>query len=119
METFGISREFTRIITHLERLGKFDDKRCADGKYRPIKLRFLLKDHRDRMLNNLTHLKNAPEKLKRVSIRHDLNEAQREDWYNKIKEAKEQTEASKDRIFRVRGYPGNYNIISFPKNYPK
>lgn len=108
--------DLARDITHLERLGRFDEGKASQEKYRPIKLRFNLKDQRDRMLNNLTGLKHAPERIKKVSIRHDLNDAQRQDWYNKIKEAKEKTQESTTHIFRVRGHPGNYNILSFPKN---
>ena len=108
--------DLVKDITHMERLGKFDTDKCKDEKYRPIKLRFNLKDKRDKMLSNLTRLKYAPNHIKRVSIRHDLNEAQRQDWYSKIKEAKERTLASNDMIYRVRGHPGNYSVTGFAKN---
>ena len=111
--------DLVKDITHLERLGRFDDDKAKQEKYRPIKLRFNLKDQRDRMLNNLTGLKHAPDRIRRVSIRHDLNDVQRNDWYSKIKEAKEKSLASTTHIFRVRGHPGNYNVLSFPKNVPK
>ena len=106
-------------ITHLERLGKFDPAKCKDEKYRPIKLRFTLKDQRDRMLKSLGRLKYAPDHIKKVSIRHDLNEVQRQEWYNKIKQAKERSEQSATHFYRVRGQPGHYNVIAIPKNRPQ
>ena len=103
-------------VTHMERLGKFDEAKCREEKFRPIKLRFQLKDMRDRVLKSLGRLKNAPARIKRVSIRHDLNEQQRQEWYNKIKEAKEMTENSPTTYYRVRGQPGKYTISGVAKN---
>jgi hypothetical protein len=108
--------DLQKDITHLERLGKFDADKCREYKFRPIKLRFDLKDKRDRLLNSLKLLKHAPDRIKKVSIRHDLNEIQRRDWYDKIKEAREKSLESTTMIYRVRGFPDNYKIVSFPRN---
>lgn len=108
--------ELAPTVTHLERLGRFDEAKCKEEKYRPIKVRFQLKDMRDRVLNNLRLLKYAPPNIKRVSIRHDLNEIQRAEWYTKIKEAREMSEGSTTTYYRVRGQPGNYSIVGVAKN---
>ena len=108
-------RDLIPLITHLERLGRYDEGKCKEKKFRPIKLRFTLKDIRDRVLKNLSRLRDAPEEIKRVSVRHDLSETQRQDWYAKIKQANEMSRNSTTTYYRVRGTPGNYKIEGGPK----
>ena len=93
------------------RLGKFDQERVAEKKFRPLKVRFLSSEARDKVLNSLSKLRNAPKDLNALSIRQDLNYHQRQELNNKIKEAKEQSKDLTDGVFRVRGTPGNYYLL--------
>ena len=105
-------------IVYAERLGQFNAERCAEGKYRPIKVRFSGKEERDMVLKNLNRLRNAPEKLKKLSIRQDLNELQREELRIKMDEAYQLSAASATRHFIVKGGPGSYRIINVAKKFP-
>ena len=93
------------------RLGKFDKDRIDERKFRPLKVRFDNKEARDKVLNSLSKLRNAPKDLNALSIRQDLNFSQRQELNAKIREAKEQSKGLTDGVLRVRGTPGNYYLL--------
>ena len=102
-------------INEAFRMGRFDESRIEAGRFRPIKLRLSLSSDRDRVLKSLYKLKNADPELAKLSIREDLSLHQRNELNEKLKEAKSLTQNSTDKIFRVRGSPGNYRIIELAK----
>ena len=93
------------------RLGKFSAENIREKKYRPIKVRFHSQEARDNVLSSLSKLRLAPQHLKNLSIRQDLNYMQRQELNNKIKEAKDRSIGLVDSIFRVRGNPGHYYLV--------
>ena len=103
------------FVVSTDRLGRPDPEREKEGKYRPIKVRFNEKRIRDEVLKNLNKLKNAEASLRKLSIRQDLDEAQRNELNSKLKRAYDMTKASNTHIYRVRGNPGEYSIKEFLK----
>ena len=112
-----IKCEEAQIIS-TDRLGRYDENREKDGRYRPIKVRFSSNTSRDQVLKSLFRLKDAEPRLKALSIRQDLNDAQRTELKTKLTEAYNKTKNSPDSVFRVRGGPGEYVIKQFVKNVP-
>ena len=102
-------------LVSVDRLGKFSPENIAQGKYRPMKVRFKTQKARDQVLNSLTKLKYAPKVLNVLSIRQDLNFQQRQELNEKVKEARDLGKEKPDRVFRVRGTPGNYRILDLPR----
>ena len=105
-------------VLSADRLGRYDQTKDNEGKYRPIKVRFETNHDRDRVLKNLNKLRDAEPTLKALSIRQDLSESQRNELNTKLKEAFERTKNSNDTIYRVRGHPGAYSLKEFPKPKP-
>ena len=102
-------------VTYVDRLGRFDETRQKEGKYRPVKVRFSDNSSRDKVLKNLYKLRNAPEGIKALSIRQDLNERQRKELRSKVEEATAKSRASSTLFYRVKGEPGNYRLIEVQK----
>ena len=111
---YQISCEDAEIIS-TDRLGKFDEDRENQGKHRPIKVRFKASTDRDRVLKSLSRLRDAEPRLKRLSIRQDLNDSQRAELKVKLAEAYAKSQDSEFTIYRVRGSPGDYFLKAFPK----
>ena len=109
-----IKCEGTEIVS-TDRLGKFDQEREDKGKHRPIKVRFTSNQDRDKVLKSLFRLRSAEPKLNNLSIRQDLNDAQRNELNAKLTEAHEKSKNSQEFVYRVRGKPGEYQIKEFPK----
>ena len=109
-----IKCEDTQMISS-DRLGKFDKEKEDKGKHRPIKVRFVSNQDRDKVLRNLFRLRDAEAKLNKLSIRQDLNESQRAELNAKLAEAYEKTKTSQTKVYRVRGNPGDYSLKEFPK----
>ena len=105
-------------IVYAERLGRFSAERCNENKYRPIKVRFTDQATRDKILRNLYKLRNAPENLKKLSIRQDLNNNQRAELRRWTDEAFRKSRESHTMHYRVKGEPGNYNLMEVPKKFP-
>ena len=105
-------------IISVNRLGKLNPDNIENGRYRPLKVRFKTNPMRDQILSSLSKLRHANEKLKTLSIRQDLNYQQRQELNNKVKEAREMSLNRTDKVIRVRGTPGNYKFVEFPKNSP-
>ena len=102
-------------VTYIERLGRYDKDRADDHKYRPVKVRFNNNASRDKVLRNLNKLRNAPDAIRTLGIRQDLNEQQRKELRDIMEEAREKTKASSSTFYRVKGEPGNYRLIEVPK----
>jgi rubredoxin len=102
-------------IVYTDRLGQYNEDRIREGKYRPVKVRFTQAEVRDKVLKNLYKLRNAPEGIKKLSIRQDLNEEQRKELRAKTSETIEKTRSSVTTFYRVKGEPGNYRLVEFPK----
>ena len=105
-------------VISVNRLGKLNPDNIENGRYRPLKVRFKTNPMRDQILSSLSKLRHANEKLKTLSIRQDLNYQQRQELNNKVKEAREMSLNRTDKVIRVRGTPGNYKFVEFPKNSP-
>ena len=105
-------------LQSVNRLGNFSAENIAQGRFRPIKVRFNSKEARDKVLSSLTKLKNAPPELKILSIRQDLNYAQRQELNAKVKEAREKSKDSVNGVYRVRGSPGSYHLVLVKGNNP-
>jgi predicted RNase H-like nuclease len=69
--------EATPAITHLERLGRYDEDKCKEGKYQTVKLRFTIKDVRDKVLKNLGRLRHAT-KMEGMGTRTKVHEEQQD-----------------------------------------
>ena len=102
-------------VTYVERLGRFDEGRIKERKYRPVKVRFTNKEARDEVLNSLHRLKYAPEGIKVLSIRQDLNETQRNELRDIMAKAINLTKQSETTFYRVKGGPGNYKLVELEK----
>ncbi len=92
------------------RLGRFE----AD-KVRPIKITFSHKSSQIKVLDNLSALSRAEEKFKKVSVSIDRDAHERAELQTLVKRAKEQTLASADTRYVVRGTFKPY-IHEFAKN---
>ena len=106
-------------ILSVNRLGRFSEENIREERYRPIKVRFDSKEARNYILKNLNKLKNAPARLKKLSIRQDLNEKQRQELQSKFAEAKERSKDLTGSVFRVRGSPGSYKLVEFQIRNPQ
>ncbi len=99
---------------NLMRLGK---KPAADEpqKPRPLKVVLESKDDKDKVMENLTKLKNAEEKFRKISVTPDYCMEDREKIRVKVAEAKKLNEEdqSKNFTYRVRGPPWNLRIVKF------
>lgn len=105
-------------IVYAERLGRFSAERCNENKFRPIKVRFTDQATRDNVLRSLYKLRNAPEKMKALSIRQDLNNNQRAELRRWTDEAFNKSRNSLTMHYRVKGEPGNYRLMEMPKKFP-
>ena len=103
-------------LISVNRLGRFSKENIDERKFRPLKVRLSTNEIRDKVLNNLKKLKNAPEEFKSLSIRQDLDFKQRQELHSFFKKAKERTENNPGKIYRVRGMAGDYRIVEFTKN---
>ena len=69
-------------------------------------------------MRNLRNLQNNP-KYYGISLNHDLTKNQLIEYKNLINESKEKEEEDEEGeyIYRVRGPPGQWEIVRYPKNY--
>ena len=106
--------EIQRAPAKIYRLGTYDADKQNNGS-RPIKLEFEDVDIQTRVMTNAKKLKDAPEKLKGISLSYDMSKEQRAESKNLHEEAKEKTKNSQEFVYRVRGTPGNMSLIHFKK----
>ena len=88
------------------RLGRWNAQ-TRNGK-RPLRFRMESEEAKGKLMESLVNLREADEKYKALSIKHDLTIEQREDLKIMVNEAKTLTEAENDGhfLYRVRCSPG-------------
>ena len=97
------------------RLGKADQN---ENKSRPLKIEMTSSDDKDTVMNHLNHLK-GDDDLGKISVKDDLTRNERDQVKRFINNAKEQTQASEDFRFVVRGSPKNgLWLKKVPKRVP-
>ena len=98
------------------RLGR---KPAAEDSQRPRPLKVVMdsKDDRSKIMRNLTKLKDAEERYRKISITYDYCQEDREKIKTKVVEAKqlEEGDQSKNFRYRVRGPPWDLRIIKIAK----
>ena len=99
------------------RLGQYEEAKKNKGS-RPIKVEFESPDKQIAIMTRAKMLKDAPSNLKEISLSHDLSEDQRVELKGLVERAKSQTSQSKNSVWRVRGYPGNWNLREFKITSP-
>ena len=93
------------------RLGKSNERRR-----RIIKVEMKSIADKDSVISNLSKLKGSEEEFGKISITSDYTKSERDEIKAMSEKAKAQTEASDDRIFKVRGDPKNgLRIVSFAR----
>ena len=116
-ELLEITNVDTVTVSRFDRLGKYDVNRTKEGKSRPLRIRFESSDHKSEMMSNLKKLAEAPPEYRKISVKHDLSQNERDIVRNKIAEAKQKTEQSTEFAYLVRGPPWNMKIIEVQKKY--
>ena len=107
------NRDFNRkSIINITRLGEYH------GKPRPLKVEFDSYITKIQIMRNLRNLQDNP-KYYGISLNHDLTKSQLIEYKNLINESKEKEEDDEEgeHIYRVRGPPGQWKIVRYPKNY--
>ena len=80
-------------------------------------VKFREKTLKNRVMENLSKLKNADQRFKNISITHDLTLNERADLKLLLEEAKKkQIEETGEYIWRVRGLPGQLKLVKLRKN---
>jgi hypothetical protein len=108
LDALGLEDIDTKAIF---RLGRYDKDKHVDSKSRPLKVIFHTKEARDRVMRNVFKLRDAPAKIKSLSIAHDLTLTEREELRKKIDEAKEKSNSSDSFYWKVRGPPWALRLI--------
>ena len=102
----------------IKRLGKkSDDSNNAVCKPRPMLIKFLSGLSKSEFMKNLKRLKSAPEKFRKIYVKHDETPIEREATRNLLKEAAKQNSEnlSKNEIYVVRGPPWSKKIVKIKK----
>ena len=102
-------------IDRFDRLGKYDPEKAKDGKARPIRVRLESKQKKQEITGSLKNLARAPEIFRKVSVKHDLSQSERDLVKQKIEEAKNKTNESDEFAYLVRGPPWNLKLIQVAK----
>ena len=99
----------TDDIVKVTRIGKRDEH--SENKRRPMKVILKDSDRKRAIMQNLSKLKEADEKYKRVSVTNDLTTSEREAYKEKMEEAKAKNLEEKGPFkFVVRGPPWNPRV---------
>ena len=99
------------------RLGKKEaPKENEMNKGRPIMVQFTERSLKNRVMESLIKLKDAPDKFRNIGIGHDLSPSEREISKKLVNEAKEKQQKEAGEFFwRVRGPPGQMKIVRMRK----
>ena len=99
-------------IERIQRIGKFNEN-PRENTNRAIKVIFMDKLDRDKILRNKSNLKEADIMYKTCYINRDLTANERKEYGNKLAEAKEENkkEENKGKFFVVRGHPSKWKIV--------
>jgi len=100
-------------IKKIFRLGKMKDS----GSERPILIEFQEGTMKNAVLENLSKLRQAEEKYRKISVTHDMTTNERDQCRELVKKCKEDQskEKSGEWIFKVRGPPGAMRIVKMKK----
>ena len=111
-EALGITEIGTKSVI---RLGKKPDDQSRP---RPLKVSLSDKNDRQKIMGNLTKLKDAEPKFRNISVAYDLSLEERKKKKEKVLEAKKREEEESDGgqwTFRVRGPPWDLKIVRLKK----
>ena len=99
-------------IERIQRIGKFNEN-PRENTNRAIKVIFMDKLDRDKILRNKSNLKEADIMYKTCYINRDLTTNERKEYGNKLAESKEENkkEENKGKFFVVRGNPSKWKIV--------
>jgi hypothetical protein len=97
------------------RLGKWDS---TNSNNRPLLVQFREKTTKNRVMEALFKLRNAPDKFKNLSITHDMTKNERSECKKLVEEAKKKESEDQQGEFtwRVKGLPGQLKLIRFRKH---
>src|SRR6266516_4402150 len=97
------------------RLGKWDPSNSTN---RPLLIQFREKAIKNRVMESLSKLKGASDRLKNLSITNDMTKNERSECKRLVEEAKqkESDDQQGEFIWRVRGLPGQLKLIRFRKH---
>ena len=100
------------MIECIIRLGK-----AMDDKHQPLLITLKEEDKKRDIFQNLNKIRESEVPFNNINIAHDLTKKQKEELQEKIKEAqeKEETDQSREWIYRVQGPPWNWFIKRIPK----
>ena len=114
-ELFGFLEVDDIIPAKTHRLGKFNNNKTADTKPRPLKIILNSQSEAEEVVKNCKKLKDAPTKLKGLSVSHDLTNEERAYIKEMVKKAKDQTSRSPNLDYKVVGPPWLPRIQSFKR----
>ena len=66
------------------------------GKVRPLLISLQNSEIKKNLFKNLSKLQDAPEKLKKIQVSHDMTRTEREETKKMIQEARKQTEENEE-----------------------
>ena len=95
-------------IKRVVRLGKREE-----GENRPLLLEFRSNVTKNRVMESLSKLREAPDNYKNLSVVHDMTKTERQACKHLVEEAKtkQQDDTTGEWLYRVRGNPGNWRIV--------
>ena len=97
--------------TNVSRLGK------SDSKMRPIKVVMKTTKEKNRIMDNLYHLKGTERFFGKISIKDDYTIGERDEIRLLTERAKQQGTQNPERVFKVRGNSKNgWRIVSYLRN---
>ena len=101
-------KEIKKVI----RLGKI-----KEGGERPLLIEFREGTLKNQVIENLSNLRHAEEKHKRISVTHDMTIGEREQCKELVKQCKTKQlqDQSGEWIFKVRGPPGDMRIVKLKR----
>lgn len=102
-------------VKNVVRLGKTNSD---NTKPRPLKVTLKNKEDVQKVMANLTKLKDAEEKFRRISVTKDLTQEERAQIKQKVEEARQKEKNESEGglwTFKVRGPPWNLRIIRMKK----
>jgi hypothetical protein len=87
------------------------------GSERPILIEFQEGTMKNAVLENLSKLRQAEEKYRKISVTHDMTTNERDQCRELVKKCKENQskEESGEWMFKVRGPPGAMRIVKMKK----
>ena len=110
-EVLRVPCEDKTDIRSVYRLGKESDKD------RPLLVEFKEGTLKNKVMENLSKLRNAEQKHKRISVTHDMTKTEREQCRELVKQSKEKQKAdeSGEWLYKVKGLPGDMRIVKLKK----